>query len=123
MADWDLSIALDAKSSVPLYLQLTRGLIEAIAGGRLAKGSRLPGTRSLAGALRVHRNTVAAAYDELLAEGWIEARPRSGTFVSEALPDEIHPPPAPHGNPGRIRSTRKGSGAPSGGPIYRLEQP
>lgn len=86
MTRWDLAVELDLESEVPIYLQLTRRLIEAIADGRIVPGSRLPGSRSLARAVGVHRNTVSAAYDELLAEGWITSRPRSGTFVSDALP-------------------------------------
>lgn len=93
MPTWNLTVALDLGSEVPIYLQLTRRLIEAIADGRVAPGSRLPGSRSLAKAVGVHRNTVSAAYDELLAEGWISSKPRSGTFVSGVLPA---PRPAAH---------------------------
>ena len=86
MATWDLTLSIDQESEVPLYLQLTRLLIEAISDGRLPPGSRLPGSRSLALTTGVHRNTVNAAYDELLAEGWITSSPRSGTYVNDALP-------------------------------------
>jgi GntR family transcriptional regulator/MocR family aminotransferase len=86
MARWELTIVIDRNAGVPLYLQLVRGLMEAIVQGRLAPGGRMPGTRTLARSLRLHRNTVNAAYDELAAEGWIDPHSRSGTFVSRTLP-------------------------------------
>lgn len=73
-------------SDLPVFLQIARGLTRDILRGRLRPKDRLPGTRSLAAELGVHRNTVVAAYDELLAEGWIESDGTRGTFVAEALP-------------------------------------
>ncbi|MEV0169841.1 PLP-dependent aminotransferase family protein [Streptomyces sp. NPDC050803] len=69
---------------------LTRALREAVRGGRLAPGTRLPPYRSLAADLGVARNTVADAYAELVAEGWLTARQGSGTRVAEgALPTPL----------------------------------
>ncbi|MEV7137863.1 PLP-dependent aminotransferase family protein [Streptomyces tauricus] len=62
---------------------LIRALREAIRSGRLAPGTRLPPYRSLAADLGVVRNTVADAYAELVAEGWLTARQGSGTRVAE----------------------------------------
>ncbi|MFF0740071.1 PLP-dependent aminotransferase family protein [Streptomyces sp. NPDC004111] len=62
---------------------LTRALREAIREGRLAPGTRLPPYRSLAADLGIARNTVASAYAELVAEGWLAARQGSGTRVAE----------------------------------------
>ncbi|MBV1942901.1 PLP-dependent aminotransferase family protein [Streptomyces sp. BV286] len=62
---------------------LIRALREAIRSGRLAPGTRLPPYRSLAADLAVARNTVADAYAELVAEGWLTARQGSGTRVAE----------------------------------------
>ncbi|MFH8465599.1 PLP-dependent aminotransferase family protein [Streptomyces sp. NPDC017991] len=62
---------------------LSRALREAIRSGRLAPGTRLPPYRSLAADLGVVRNTVADAYGELVAEGWLTARQGSGTRVAE----------------------------------------
>ncbi|MFG2640129.1 PLP-dependent aminotransferase family protein [Streptomyces sp. NPDC048370] len=62
---------------------LARALREAIQEGRLAAGARLPPYRSLAADLGVTRNTVADAYAELVAEGWLTARQGSGTRVAE----------------------------------------
>jgi GntR family transcriptional regulator/MocR family aminotransferase len=71
---------------------LERGLRNAVRDGRLAPGARLPSTRSLAADLGVARNTVADAYDQLVAEGWLVARRGSGTHVSARVP---HPDTAP----------------------------
>ncbi|MFI8068484.1 PLP-dependent aminotransferase family protein [Streptomyces sp. NPDC086033] len=62
---------------------LIRALREAVHSGRLAPGTRLPPYRSLAADLGVARNTVADAYAELVAEGWLTARQGSGTRVAE----------------------------------------
>ena len=81
--------ALDAGSSVPLYRQLYDGIRRAILAGRLKAGTRLPSTRELAGELGVSRNTVMNAFEQLLAEGYVEGHTGSGTFVSRTLPDEL----------------------------------
>ncbi|HEX7917509.1 PLP-dependent aminotransferase family protein, partial [Rudaea sp.] len=72
----------------PRYAQLTRGLKQAILGGRVAAHSRLPATRVLARDLDLSRNTVLAAYEQLAAEGFIEGRVGSGCYVAaiDALP-------------------------------------
>lgn len=57
-------------------------LRDAIRGGRLAPGARLPSSRALAADLRVARNTVAEVYAQLVAEGWLTARTGSGTAVA-----------------------------------------
>ncbi|MEH0445938.1 PLP-dependent aminotransferase family protein [Streptomyces sp. B21-102] len=74
---------------------LTDGLREAVRSGRLPPGTRLPSSRSLAADLGVARNTVADAYTDLVAEGWLTARQGSGTRVSER---HVVPPAnsAPH---------------------------
>nr|WP_240634531.1 MULTISPECIES: PLP-dependent aminotransferase family protein [Streptomyces] len=81
-----------------------RALREAVRSGRLAPGTRLPPYRSLAADLGVARNTVADAYAELVAEGWLTARQGSGTRVADrAAPprsgtrvaDRAAPPGAP----------------------------
>ena len=78
-----LPFALDAAAKTPLYEQLYRALVAQIRGGALPAGSRLPGKRTLAGQLGVAVNTVDTAYQILAAEGYLEARPRSGFVVQE----------------------------------------
>ncbi|WP_189947333.1 MocR-like pyridoxine biosynthesis transcription factor PdxR [Streptomyces alanosinicus] len=79
---------------------LTRALREAVRSGRLAPGTRLPPYRSLAADLGVARNTVADAYAELVAEGWLTARQGSGTRVAMGVP------PTPFGQSGRAEPPR-----------------
>ncbi|MEV6666761.1 PLP-dependent aminotransferase family protein [Streptomyces nigra] len=76
---------------------LTDALREAVRTGRLAPGTRLPSSRSLAGDLGIARNTVADAYADLVAEGWLTARQGSGTRVADR---PVIPPP---GTPARPR--------------------
>ena len=81
----DLAIDLPARGSRSMGRELHRQLRSAIVGGRLHPGLRLPPTRELASALGVSRNTVLAAYDLLLSEGYVAARGRSGTIVADFL--------------------------------------
>nr|WP_238420636.1 PLP-dependent aminotransferase family protein [Streptomyces taklimakanensis] len=74
-----------------LRASLMRALREAIRTGRLAPGTRLPSSRSLAADLGVARNTVADAYAELVAEGWLVARQGSGTRVAPRAEPVAHP--------------------------------
>lgn len=66
--------------------QVCEGLRRAILDGRLRPGTRLPSTRALAARLRLARSTVTLAFDQLTAEGYIEGRRGSGTFVAHAVP-------------------------------------
>src|SRR6185436_6513161 len=75
------SIVLDRASTLPLFQQLRTQLARAIRDG-LAGGTRLPSTRVLARLLRVSRNTVLAAYDDLAADGLIRSRRGSGMVVT-----------------------------------------
>jgi DNA-binding transcriptional MocR family regulator len=74
-----------ASGSGPVYRQLARGVAAGIERGVLAGGSRLPSERSLAAALSVSRGTAVAAYDLLVADGQIERRQGSGSFVARSL--------------------------------------
>ncbi len=71
----------------PLYLQLYRALRRAILEGELTPGARLPASRTLAGDLGLSRNVVLLAYEQLLAEGYVNGRTGSGTFVAPSLPE------------------------------------
>ena len=62
---------------------LVSALRESIRSGRLVAGTTLPPSRALALDLGVARNTVAEAYSELVAEGWLTARQGSGTRVAD----------------------------------------
>ncbi len=73
---------------------LYRSLRDAIEDGRLAHGDRLPSTRGFARDLGIARNTVAAAYDALVAEGYADARRGSGTYI--AAETRVVPAPLQH---------------------------
>ncbi len=79
-------LVLDRGCGRPLAVQLADALRTAAADGVLRSGDRLPSTRELAAALQVSRTVTAAAYDQLVAEGWAAGRPGSGTFVVGAAP-------------------------------------
>jgi GntR family transcriptional regulator/MocR family aminotransferase len=85
--DWLFEIAIDRDAPLPPFLQIARALTDDIRRGRLRPGDRLPGSRDLAAAAHVHRNTIIAAYGELVAEGWLEAAQGRGTFVARSLPE------------------------------------
>lgn len=87
MLTWRMALTLDDRSSVPIFLQIAKGISLAIQEGRLRKGDALPGTRALGEQLGVNRNTVVAAYQELVAEGWLHTRAGGGTFVADHLPE------------------------------------
>src|SRR5688572_9734700 len=80
-----LAIEIDHRSPRPISTQLYVGLRELMLSGGLAAGDRLPATRTLARDLGLSRTTVIDAFERLIAEGLIESRVGSGTFVSEAL--------------------------------------
>lgn len=82
-------LLLDHKKGEPLYLQLYHALRRAILDGRLSAGTQLPPTRVLATELAVSRTTVVTAFDQLFAEGYLEARVGSGTYVARVLPEEL----------------------------------
>jgi GntR family transcriptional regulator / MocR family aminotransferase len=89
-AAFDLaSLRTDRASSTPLHAQLYIQLREAITGGRLRAGTRLPSTRALSTELGLSRNTVQNAFEQLLDEGYLEGRVGSGTYVAAHLPEEM----------------------------------
>src|SRR5689334_7269382 len=72
----------------PMQRQLHERLKRAILDGGLAPGSRLPGSRALAEALSISRNTVTAAFEHLAAEGYVQPD-RQGTRVTELAPAKV----------------------------------
>lgn len=105
-ASLDLPITLDREHDLSLHVQLAQQLRKAITTGLLPAGIQLASTRALAVTLGVSRNVVVAAYDELFAEGYLEGRHGSGTYVSQDIPS---PPraarPSPPSYPRWVRPT------------------
>lgn len=88
--DFDLDlINISGQAGAPLHAQLYGALREAILSRRLKPGTRLPSTRTFAQSIAVSRNTVINAFDQLLAEGYIESRVGAGSYVSSELPDQL----------------------------------
>jgi GntR family transcriptional regulator/MocR family aminotransferase len=119
MRPWTFPISLqtgsEAGARMPVFQQIAQAIRLDIRRGRLRPGDALPGSRTLALTLGVHRNTVLAAYRELEAEGWTCAEHRS-TRVARDLPE----------GPARRARTDRGAGydldlrlAPAPGPDLR----
>lgn len=125
---WNLVLTqrLSGDGGTPLYLQLAHSLVHEIERGRLEPGSALPSSRDMARELGVNRKTVVNAYEELIAQGWLEAAGRQGTRIASNLPDLHRPererPARRHADD--APSARHGDGpAPAQRPIYRFNPP
>ncbi|MEN9620223.1 MAG: hypothetical protein RL499_416 [Actinomycetota bacterium] len=75
-------VTIDASASTPPYEQIRVQVRDAVAGGLLAAGAKLPTVRALADELGLAVNTVARAYRELETDGIIETHGRAGSFVA-----------------------------------------
>src|SRR5258708_38266244 len=80
-----LWIPIERSSAKPLIRQVYEYIRAQILCGALLGGTQLPSTRELAANLHISRNVVLEAYDQLLAEGYIESRAGSGTYVAEGI--------------------------------------
>jgi len=83
------TITLDRSKGASLYRQVYDSLRGSILAGQLKPGARLPSTRDLALELRCSRNTVTNAFEQLLAEGYLEGKVGAGTYVTRTLPDDL----------------------------------
>lgn len=90
----ELNLNLDPGGRGPLYRQVADRLVEAIQGGQILAGMRLPGVRELARRVGVHPNTVLVAMRDLESQGWVRSQQRSGFFVCEVLPAPLQGAPA-----------------------------
>lgn len=79
----DMMFHLDTSGNKRLYVQIYEYIKSEIKGGRLLCGEKLPSTRILANNLLVSRSTVDLAYEQLVSEGYLEARPGSGYYVGQ----------------------------------------
>ena len=80
-------IAIDRRAAAPLFRQVYAAISSSIVDGRLRAGAKLPASRELAERLGLSRTVVVAAYEQLLAEGYVAGRIGSGTYVASDLPD------------------------------------
>src|SRR3546814_3690236 len=89
---WQVSLGerIDPASDVPIYMQIIQALIRDIERGRLTSGTYLPSSRQLARILGVNRKTVVFAYEDLIAQGWLDSAGTRGTMVAASLPDPVN---------------------------------
>lgn len=74
-------LRIESDSEIPVYRQIADGIRDAVAAGRVQTGKRLPPTRDLARHLGINRNTVVAAYDLLVEQGFARSHTGRGTFL------------------------------------------
>ena len=79
---WESLFGLQDGPALPLQQRLRLAVVQAILDGRLPMGAPLPSSRELAKVLGLSRNTVTAAYVQLVDDGFLDSRPRSGVFVT-----------------------------------------
>ncbi|MGC1752192.1 MAG: winged helix-turn-helix domain-containing protein, partial [Trebonia sp.] len=91
----NLPIVVDRADGDPLTAQVSTQVRSAVTDGVLHAGDRLPSTRDLAATLGVSRTVVTTAYASLFAEGWLEGRHGSGTYVADVAPAPTAPATAP----------------------------
>ena len=87
-----LALSLARSAPGPLGLQLSGRIRELVLDGTLGRGARLPSSRALAADLGVSRSVTEQAYEQLLAEGWLESRRGSGTYVAAGGAARAAPP-------------------------------
>lgn len=80
---YELTISLRQGEKTPLYEQIYDYIKNEIREGRISSGEKLPSTRLLSRHLDISRSTVELAYEQLLSEGYIEAKPQRGYYVSQ----------------------------------------
>jgi GntR family transcriptional regulator / MocR family aminotransferase len=98
-------------SSTPIFRQVYLQMRGAILGQQLSPGAKLPSTRALAAELGIARSSVIAAYEQLLAEGYLAGRVGSGTYISSDLPEPVERR--------RLRRKKPASAAPTPSPQAR----
>ncbi len=104
---------LGAQGDMPLHRQLYEAMRRAILEGKLAAEDRLPSSRELTQDLKLSRNTVVAALNQLCVEGYLVSRVGSGTYVSENVP-KAHPKARTHASQGQLSNLSKRGTALSG---------
>ena len=116
----DLANLLSPDNPAPRYVQIGDGLRKQISAGHLIAGTRLPASRALAQDLGVARSTVVTAYDQLVAEGYVDARQGAGFFVCDVAPSVSscrHPPQQPTIKPPATKLLHPGASDPDIFPI------
>jgi GntR family transcriptional regulator len=84
-----LTLQLDFRSGLPIYIQITNQIESQVIGGKIKPGDQLPTVRALASELRINFNTVARAYRMLDEARIISTQQGRGTYITEVPPPEI----------------------------------
>src|SRR5580693_5455624 len=92
-----LPVVVDRATPTPLAAQISAQLQAAVTSGALRAGDRLPSSRDLSATLGVSRTVVTNAYARLFAEGWLEGRHGSGTYVADVATSPAVLLPSPGG--------------------------
>jgi GntR family transcriptional regulator / MocR family aminotransferase len=87
MLPWKTLIQIQPSSDVPVYRQIANAIIKTIKDGVLKPDEKMPGTRQLSQFIKVHRQTVVRAYDDLYAQGWLISNRSKGTYTNHQLPE------------------------------------
>lgn len=95
-----MALSIDRSSKVPVFEQICAGIRRRVIAGELAEGTLLPPTRVFATELGVSRSTIVTAYEQLVAEGYLDSRRGSGHRVCALGETELNQPPAPTPQPG-----------------------
>lgn len=115
---------LDRSAALPLPAQLAAALRESIDAGRLRPGERVPASRVLASRLGVARGVVVAAYEQLIAEGYLRAEHGRGTAVDPGLGAPVSEArPTPSGGVGRAGAAIGPADAAESDAVETDEQP
>ena len=109
-----LPVVVDRAAETPLAIQISAQLQAAVTGGVLRAGDRLPSSRDLATTIGVSRTVVTNAYARLFAEGWLEGRHGSGTYVAD-----VATPPLPARTAPERNHVSRGRPVPLPGPAAR----
>jgi len=83
------AIHIESLSALPVHRQIYEAWRDGILGGRFAAETRVPSTRELSVTLSISRSTVTHAYEQLIAEGYLQSIRGSGTFVCSEVPEKL----------------------------------
>lgn len=96
---WERLFERESAPNLSLQGRVRQMLVSAILSGHLPPGAPVPSSRYLADQLRIARNTVVFAYQQLVSEGYLESRERSGHFVHDGVLEGRAAPPAAQAEP------------------------
>ncbi len=85
MLPYETLIKIDPENKKPLYEQVAIRLLHLIKNGTIQSGTKLPSSRSMAKIMKLHRKTIISSYDELISQGWVIAKSKSGYYINSDI--------------------------------------